>query len=438
MTNVLLHLANVLLVFKLFSQMTGRAGRSAFVAALFAVHPLHVESVAWITERKDVLSTLFALLSLLAYAESVHARRRGLLVPAWIFFVASLLSKQTFVTLPLVLLLLDYWPLERLNFERRPAELDGIGNVHARSTKSNWLWIVLEKLPFVAASGVFCLVALSAQRHSEFVQSFQNIPFTTRCLNAILVYGLYLWKFLIPVNLSSFYPHPGSRLSLSSVAGSGVVLSAISCCAIVNARRRPFLLVGWLWYLVSLLPMIGLIQVGRQQMADRYVYFPLLGIYAAIAWTVPTLMPASMSGRRFLPILATGIVGTFAAIAFVQVGYWRDSVTLYRHSLAAAEDNAQARIRLGTALLVRGEREEAMTHLQKAVELEPKNSQAHFALGGWFLALSRWKEAAGQFRAAIACDESFPAAHGNLGFVLFKQRDYAAARRELDRALEIN
>jgi tetratricopeptide (TPR) repeat protein len=217
-----------------------------------------------------------------------------------------------------------------------------------------------------------------------------------------------------------------------------VFLSATTLFAIVNARRRPYLLVGWLWYLVSLLPMIGLIQIGPQRMANRYVYFPLLGVYTAIAWLVPTLVPAATIRSRLLPMTATGVVGLFAAIAFVQVGYWRDSVTLYHHSLAAAEDNSQARIRLGTALLVRGQLGEAMTHLRQAVQMDPGSAQAHFALGGGFLALSDWDDAADQFRLAVACDQAFAAGHGNLGFVLYKQRQYAVARRELDRALEID
>jgi hypothetical protein len=302
-TNVTLHVANVLLVFALFSEMTRSRGPSAFVAALFAVHPLHVESVAWVSERKDVLSMLFALLSMRAYVQYAQEPRVARLGLSWLYFLGSLLSKQTFVTLPLVFLLLDYWPLGRWSGAAPPDRLKEVPvPCQTHPAQACRMRLIVEKLPFVAVSGVFCLVAVLAQSRNQFIQSLQNVPLATRCLNAISAYGLYVWKALFPVNLSSFYPHPGARLSMTGLAISSVFLSATTLFAIVNARRQPYILVGWLWYLVSLLPMIGLIQIGPQRMADRYVYFPLLGVYMAVAWLIPDLVPvtrgASVADRR--------------------------------------------------------------------------------------------------------------------------------------------
>jgi protein O-mannosyl-transferase len=414
LTNLLLHCANVLLVLALFSRLTGDVRRSAFVAGLFAVHPLHVESVAWIAERKDVLSLFFGLLSLNAYVAYAQRGRYTALFLSWLWFVCSLLSKQTLVTLPFVFLLLDWFPLARTRFER------------GRN-------LLLEKIPFCIASGVFCVIVFAAQAEGHAIRSF--VPLASRCLNAIFVYGHYIWKTLVPFNLAAYYPHPGRDLSLLAVAASFATLLVLTIFAVASAKRRPFVLVGWLWFLGALVPLIGLVQIGGQQMADRYLYFPSLGLYAALAWLVPSSASLGPLRSRVFSLAAGGIVAACACLAFFQTGYWRDSVTLFRHSLAVTPDNAFARSALGSALLERGEYDEAIVHLQQAVELDPRDAQVHFLLGSGLQGVLSLDEAVAEYRTSLAINAHNGAAHNNLGLILFRERCYAEARGELLQAL---
>jgi hypothetical protein len=451
LTNLLLHTANVLLVFTAFNRMTRDSWRSAFVAGLFAVHPLHVESVAWVAERKDVLSLLFGLLSLNAYVQFTRQRRIGPFVLAWIFFLCSLLSKQTLVTLPFIFLLLDFWPLRRLGrnaggvcsdaADRKSLSESAAGVVPPRLFWQQGLGparLVIEKLPFLVLSGVFCAVALVAQSRGRAVRSLEFLPLTSRCLNAAVVYVRYVWRALFPFNLAPYYPHPGSRLSLVEVAVTFAVLSGITAMAIATVRRRPCLLVGWLWYLGGLVPMIGLVQIGGQQMADRYTYFPLLGLYAAMGWLIPAGLPVLASRKSWRPMIAVGVVAVYGAIAFVQAGYWRDSVTLFRHALAVTEDNALARAALGSALLERGQFDESLVHLARAAQMDPGDAQVHFLLGCGLQGTASLEQAAAEYRASLAIEEQNATAHNNLGLILYQQRRYADARRELLRALELD
>jgi Tfp pilus assembly protein PilF len=416
-TNLLLHLANVLLVLAAFTRLTGSPLRSAFVAGLFAVHPLHVESVAWIAERKDVLSVLFGLLSLNAYVAYAQNRRLALFAASWVCFVCSLLSKQTLVTLPFVFLLLDFAPLGRTRLES------------ARR-------LAVEKIPFLVASAAFCAIALFAQSDGRAVRSLTVVPLANRCLNAIFVYGLYAWRALFPLNLAPFYPHPGARLRATEVILVLAILSAFTCFCVANVRRRPFVLVGWLWYLGTLVPMIGLVQIGGQQMADRYLYFPALGLYAAVAWVLPSSPSVSPVRRWLLPTVATAVVATYAGLAFIQTGYWSESVTLFRHALAVTDDNALARSALGSALLEQGQFDEAIVHLKKAAELDPADAQVHFLLGSGLQGDDCLREAAAEYRTSLAIDDCNASAHNNLGLILFQGRHYAEAQQEFVRALE--
>jgi protein O-mannosyl-transferase len=413
-TNVLLHCANVLLVLSLLSRLTSDPLRSAFVAGLFAVHPLHVESVAWIAERKDVLSLFFGLLSLNAYVAYAQRGRFSALFLSGMWFVCSLLSKQTLVTLPFVFLLLDWYPLRRVCVERRTR-------------------LVLEKIPFLIVSVVFCAIVLAAQAEGRAIRSF--VPLASRCLNAAVVYGHYLWQTLFPFHLAPYYPHPGRDLSLLAVAAGFPALLAITIFAFVSAKRRPFVLVGWLWYLGALVPLIGFVQIGGQQMADRYMYFPSLGLYVALAWLVPSSSSLAGVRNRILPIAGAGVIGAYACLAFLQVGYWSDSVTLFRHALAVTRDNAFARSALGSALLERGQYDEAIVHLQKAVELDPVDAQVHFLLGSGLQGALSLDEAVAEYRKSLAINEHNGAARNNLGLILFRERRYDEARGELLQAL---
>ncbi|HEX4072533.1 MAG TPA: tetratricopeptide repeat protein, partial [Planctomycetaceae bacterium] len=422
LVNVLLHAANVLLIFAVLLKATRKTGQSAFVAALFAVHPLHVESVAWIAERKDVLSLFFGLAALYAYVGYAQKPGRARLALSIVCYLCSLLSKQTLVTLPFVLLLLDSWPLRRG------------GPIVPR---------LLEKIPYFALSAAFCVIELVAQVRGHSARTLTEFPLWSRCANAVLVYALYLKKALLPFDLAVFYPHPGREIPLLAAAAALVVLALVTWFAVAHARRWPFLLVGWLWYLGTLVPMIGVVQVGIQQMADRYTYFPMLGIYIAVAWLVPALVEKTFVGRRdvsarTVSIMAGGVVCLYAAIAFVQVGYWRDGVTLMRRSLALTDDSAFARVLLGDALYVQSRTEEALGEFEHAVRLSPHDPENYFRLGWVLQDLKRYDEAADQFRASLAVDEKISSTHNRLGWILWWQHQYADAAREFDRAIELD
>ncbi len=422
LVNVLLHAANVLLVFAVLLKATGKTGQSAFVAALFAVHPLHVESVAWIAERKDVLSLFFGLAALYAYVGYVHKPGRVRLTLSIVCYLCSLLSKQMLVTLPFVLLLFDSWPLRRG------------GPIVSR---------LFEKIPYFLLSAAFCVIELVAQVRGRSARTLTEFPLWSRCANAVLVYALYLKKALLPFDLAVFYPHPGPAIPLLAAAVALVVLAFVTWFAVAHARRWPFLLVGWLWYLGTLVPMIGVVQVGIQQMADRYTYFPMLGIYIALAWLVPALVERTFVGRRTVSsrtvtILAGGVVCLYAAIAFVQVGYWRDGVTLMQRTLALTHDNAFARVLLGDALYVQSRTEEALAEFEHAVRLSPDDPENYFRLGWVLQDLKRYDEAADQFRASLEVDERISSTHNRLGWILWWQHQYPDAAREFDRAIELD
>jgi tetratricopeptide (TPR) repeat protein len=449
MTNLALHAVNVLLVFATFSRMTRKVLPSALVAALFAVHPLHVQSVAWIAERKDVLSMFFGLCALYAYAGYTQSgRARGLLCSV-LFFLCSLCAKQTFVTLPFVLLLLDYWPLGRLLLWRHnrssdaphlknqvsAADLDCATGMHPGSSLR---LLLSEKIPFFTLSAVFCVLAALAQSRGGAVLSLDVIPLGTRILNALVVYRLYVQKALLPMGLVAYYPHPGARLGVGDVAISVVFLLAVTALAAMNTRRRPYLIVGWLWYLGTLVPMIGLVQLSGQQMADRYTYLPLLGCYLAIVWLVASLAPRLAARPFVLPASAAAVVAIYGSVAFVQASHWRDSVSLFRHAVAIGEENPYSLTTLGWALVNAGRFDEALPPLRQAVKLTPDFGQAQFLLGCVLQKQSKFDEAADHFRAALASDEANAAAHLNLGTILMAGREYVGARREFDRVVELD
>jgi len=411
------------LVFALFARATGNTRRSGLVAALFAVHPLHVESVAWIAERKDVLSLFFGLLALYSYITYARGGRVSPLRWALVFYVFSLLSKQTLVTLPCVLLLFDYWPLGRYD----------VGN-WARGLRA----LVVEKRPFFAVSAAFCVVELVAQVRGHSTRSLIEFPLWTRCLNGLLVYALYLKKALLPFDLAAFYPRPEGEISLIAVAIAVAILAAVTWFAITNTKRWPFVIVGWFWYLGTLVPMIGVVQVGLQQMADRYTYFPLVGLYVAAAWLVPTLVGAGALRLRILSLAAGGSVAIYAAIAFVQVGYWKDGVTLMRRTLAVTADNPYSRFALGDALDAQSCTFEAVAEYEHAVRLAPGDPEGHFRLGWVYQGLKVYDKAAEEYRASLALDESIATAHNRFGWILWAQHLDADADREFKRALELD
>jgi tetratricopeptide (TPR) repeat protein len=436
-TNTLLHVANVLLLYTILTRMTQSVGRSAFVAALFAIHPLHVESVAWVTERKDVLCTFFGFLALWAYVSYAEKPRRSRYVAAFCCLTLSLLAKQTFVTLPCVFLLLDYWPLGRFYFSPSNGDplLEGNGGDDVRP-RMTFKQLVVEKIPFFVLVGAFSVIAVVAQMGGG-IRSLELFPFRARLLNAIWAYGWYAWKALVPVDLAIFYPHPAGGLALSEVILPAAFLVAATAFALWNLRRRPYLIVGWLWYLGTLFPLIGLIQIGRQRVADRYTYLPLVGLYLAVAWLIPSLVPSPRLRRWLLPTAACGAIAVYAALAFKQVALWDDDVALFEHAIAVAGDNSMCRCSLGCAWLARGDAKSAIPNFQKSIQFDPDDSQSHDDLGSAYQAEKRLEDAAREYRKAIALTEDSASAHEGLGTILAGWHKYEEAKKEFTRAIEI-
>ncbi len=427
LTNLALHAANTLLLFGVLAVMTGSRLRSGFVAALFAIHPLHVESVAWISERKDVLSAFFGLLALSAYLR--YVRRPGLAryLPVGLAFALGLMAKPMLVTLPLAMLLFDYWPLRRV----------GPG------TAGGWLPI-LEKLPLLGLSVVSGILTLQAQLRGDAVNTLAALPLDARVANAVVSYVTYLTKMLWPTELAVFYPHPRDTLPLWQVSLSALALAGVTALAWAGARRRPYLAVGWLWYLVTLLPVIGLLQVGAQAMADRYTYLPLVGPFIAIAWGVPDLLQAAASPaalrRRTLALSAVALVAILLLVARAhdQVGYWRDGATLFRHALRVTTDNARAHNGLGMALSRAGELERAVEHFREALRLDPAYPEAHDNLAAGLALQGKTAEAIEHFREALRLRPQDASCHANFGTVLMRRGDLDDAAAEFAEAIRLD
>jgi cytochrome c-type biogenesis protein CcmH/NrfG len=413
LTNVLLHVVNVLLLFHFLSSATVQSGASVVVAALFAVHPIHGESVAWVTERKDVLSMFFGLASLLFYVLYARHRTYAAYAASLAALTASLLSKQTFVTLPFVFLLLDYWPLARLGKERT-----------AR--------LFLEKLPFFVLIPASCAMTLAAQISGTAIETVGS-PWALRVANALLAYVSYLGKAIVPLWLGVLYPFQ-TEVNLVSVGAAAAILLGITVVAFQLRRQVPFLLVGWLWFLGTLVPMIGLVKVGRQQMADRYAYFPFIGLYLAVVWSAMTLI----ASRRLKLSLAVVALLCYTALGFLQVGCWQDGLTLARHSCAVTADNWFCHYLMGMELDAAGQTNEAIEALREGVRVAPHELEIYVRLGDLLIRTGRNAEAARAYREALANREDAVEARAGLAWTYMQEKKYAEAKREFSRALEVD
>ncbi len=400
LTNLILHTANVLLLFHVLRKATGQEFLSAFVAALFAVHPIHAESVAWVTERKDVLSVLFGLLSLSAYVNYAQRERIQQLLLSLVFFTCSLMSKQTLVTMPFVLLLLDDWPLHRLSLRS-----------------------MVEKIPFFVISAVFCVVAILAQSNGLTVRSLDVIPLPLRIANAAIAYTSYLQKAILPWNLGVYYPY-STDISLIRVSAAIAFLVLLTAAAMAYRRRYPFFAIGWFWFLGTLAPMIGLVQVGTQQMADRYAYFSFIGLYVAIAGFV--------TSRR----VAFAAVGVYAVLGFVQAGFWQDTMTLVNHTARVTDDNSFVHFALGDGLMAQGRLEEGLDQYRQAVVVAPWDPGPHCKFGEALFRFDQPDDARREFEIALALDGNMAAAHRGLGWFYLAKKETAAAKHAFQRALE--
>ncbi|HEX4715529.1 MAG TPA: tetratricopeptide repeat protein, partial [Ktedonobacteraceae bacterium] len=429
--NVLLHGISAILLFLVLEQMTGALWRSAFVAAVFAVHPLHVESVAWISERKDVLSGLFFMLTLLAYGHYAH-RQKSVGRTAWSFlgspaywvvlvvFAMGLMSKPMLVTLPFVLLLLDWWPLQRITIDNQ---------------RSSIAWLLWEKIPFLVLSAASCAATIWAQR--ETVTSLERLDFPLRVGNAFVSYAAYVWQMIYPVGLAVIYPHPENHLAPWKVGVSVLFLLVVSAGVAAGGRKHPFLLVGWLWYVGMLVPVIGLMQVGGQARADRYTYLPQLGLYIMVAWGAVDLCGSWRYRRAILGAAAAAIIATLLVLAHVQTTYWKNGVSLMTHALACNSENYLAHYNLAVALAGQGKLAEAIQHYERAIQLRPHYAEAYNNLGDVLARQGKWPEAIQHFERALQLKPDYAEACNNLGAVLADQGEMPEAVQYYKRALEL-
>lgn len=422
-TSVLLHAVNTVLLFLFFWRTTRALWSSGILAALFAVHPLRVESVAWVAERKDVLSASFWLLTMLAYAAYAQrgGRSRYALVVA--LFALGLLAKPMLVTLPLALLLLDLWPLGRWRLAR-----DGARDLGR---------LVLEKVPLLALAVLSSVITFVAQRRGGALRGGEFLPFAGRAANALLSYAKYIGKTLWPAALAPFYPLPATAPPLASAALSAALLLAISAAAVALVRRRPYLLVGWLWFLGTLAPVIGLIQVGEQAMADRYMYLPGIGLLVMAVWGLADLAGAVRAPRAALIAAAAGAVIALSAVTFVQLGYWSSTRTLFAHAKAVVKDNWFAEFVLGSALEKEGAVDQAIDQYRAALRLRPSRPALHNNLGHALFTQGRVDEAIAEYREALHLLPRFVGALNNLGQATEEQGRVDEAIRIYQQALQI-
>jgi len=438
-TGLIFHLLNVLLVFFLLSRMTGFPWRSAFVAALFAIHPLHVESVAWVAERKDVLSTFFWLLTMLAYVHYAEKPKAGRYILVVCLFALGLMAKPMLVSLPLVLLIMDYWPLGRFK-TASPGKL------------------VLEKAPLLVMTLASCAVTFIAQL-PKAVAPLERFGVGVRVANAIVAYATYLKKMVWPTDLSAFYSHPGKTLPTEVLIGSAALLIVLSAAVAVFGRKRPYITAGWLWYVITLVPVIGLVQVGNQAMADRYTYVPLLGIFIIIAWGIPDLFPRSETAgvsrqarrsanrqgsqataplRLDLAIPAVVICAILMAVTYTQVGYWKDTGTLFAHTISIFPKDASAHILVAQEFDGKDMRDEAIEEYRKALDITPKNADAQFNLGVLLAKQKQPAEAVEHFQAALRINPNHAKAHSYLGNLLTTAGQLDQAAHHLNEAIRLD
>jgi protein O-mannosyl-transferase len=405
-TNVLLHCVAAVLLFVALERMTGALWRSAFVSAVFAVHPLHVESVAWIAERKDVLSAFFFMLTLLAYLRYTRAPSIGRYLTVALALALGLMSKPMLVTLPFVLLLLDYWPLGR--FE-----------AHRSNTGRQVLRLIVEKSPLIALSALSSIVTFLAQRGA--IGWTEQLPVSARISNALVAYVVYIRQMFWPARLAVFYPHPENRLPVLEISLAFIALVGITAAAFVFRKKTPYFVTGWLWYLGMLVPVIGLVQVGWQGHADRYTYLPQIGLYIAVTWGVTDLTCSWRFQRMALGVAALIVVGALTWCGRLQTSYWRDSETLFTHSLAVTGNNDVALNNLGIIFLDKGQLDDAISKLQAAIDLRPENAPAHDNLAKALLKKGQVAEAMIHYRKFLEIEPENVEARNTLGTALIQQ-----------------
>jgi tetratricopeptide (TPR) repeat protein len=460
-TNLILHVLSTLLLFWLFCRMTGAIWKSAFVATLFALHPLHVESVAWISERKDVLSAFLGMLTLCLYVYYTEKPviKRFLLV---VFcFILALMSKPMVVTLPLILILLDYWPLNRLGSQKivtkEPENISVASNKGKKKNKVKQetlkkdnsllqtqklpqtriagiipVWQLWEKTPFFILSAVFSIITI----YARYKPPANGISLGSRLANAPVAFVTYLEKTFWPYDLAVFYPFP-DQLPLWQVLGAALLIIAISAAVILMVKRLPCLLAGWSWFVITLLPVIGIISVGEFAMADRYHYLPSIGIAIMLAWGIPSLIKPEVTRKKILfPAGITALI-IMAVLTWQQCGYWRNSIELWNHALRVTNNNYMAHSCLGKFLYKKGDSKESFYHFNEAIRLKPDYSVAYNDRGSVFSNMGQYQRAFEDFNEAIRLQPDYADAYFNRGVIYDKLGQYQRAIEDDNEAIRL-
>lgn len=411
-TSLIYHILNSCLLFAALYTLTGHINRSVIVAALFALHPLHVESVAWISERKDLLSTCFLLLTIIAYAAYRNQPTPLRYLAALLLFICGLMSKSMLVSMPLLLLLLDYWPIR----------------AYSSAASREFRTLLIEKIPFAIFSAISSVVTYNVQKHKAVV-SYADSPLLTNIQNAVVSYALYIVKTFFPLQLSVIYPFRAD-ISNTALLSSALLLAAISATVLLQTRNRPYLLVGWLWYLISLVPVIGIVRVGKQSMADRYTYIPHIGLFILIVWGVSESAIVRKISSKIAIIILIGLFSVLTALTWNQVSYWKSDLTLFSHAVEVTEDNPVALGVLGLAHLTRNDLVNASFYLKKSLELNPRNVMALYNMGILQNKLGHGDQAIRMFRRIVEIEPDYELAHYQIGLKLILQGDVAGALQE--------
>jgi len=422
LNNLILHIMTTLLLFWLFNRMTGVIWRSAFVAALFALHPLHVESVAWITERKDVLSAFFWMLTLCLYVYYTEKPVIRRYLPVLFCFACALMSKPTVVTIPFVLFLLDYWPLGRWIKDVSP------------SRNNSTVRLIREKIPFIVLTIIYSIVTIKAQNKLGSINS--EFPLPVRIYNAMFSYVAYLRKFFWPVDLAVFYPYEYT-FPLWKILFFCFILIVITIVIICTIKKKPFLFVGWFWYLGTLIPAIGLVHSGMQSMADRHTYLPSVGIAVMLAWGLPLLLPRKEIRKGILFPLGIAILVILSVLTYRQCGYWKNSATLFSHALRITKDNYFIHCCFGLYLFDEGKTDEAIYYYNQALRINPLYTKAYYHRGNAYAKLGQYQPAIEDFNVAILRNPNEVLYYNNRGVAYLSQGNNNLGCRDAHKACEL-
>jgi tetratricopeptide (TPR) repeat protein len=419
--NLLLHIANTILLFLVLQRMTNAIWKSAFIAALFALHPLHVEPVAWVSGRKDVLSTLFFMITLWTYV--LFAERPNVIryLAVLLFFTLGLMAKSMIITLPFILLLLDYWPLSRFQFKNQIQKDTSFCNPNRMISQKPFSHLILEKVPLLILSIIFVILTFIAESHVDALPDLESFPLKTRIANAIISYVSYIGKMFFPKGLSVIYLHP-LIFPIWKILISCIILICISIFVIYLAKSHPFFLTGWLWYLITLIPVIGLIQIGSQSMADRYTYIPLIGLFLMVAWGAPKIFFSRWVKRRVIFLVSAIFILLILIVCTKhQAQVWQNSVTLFEHAIEIDPNNVIAHKNLGFVLLLKGNRKKAIYHLSEAVRIKPDFVSAHYSLANAFYLQNQVEEAIYHYQKVIQINPNYSRPYYHLGNIFFEQ-----------------